>query len=135
MADMTKPNMELLQTLEAEASKLTQKQVCDQFWGGAQSSNHHQVAFIFEFSDDFPPLNLASGQSDNSVGERMIRLIETLNTPNGIKADIFTRTKNNGTIQGILPGVSILGTPMAPEDFVIAGKWVLTCYVRANNLF
>lgn len=131
MADYAKPNMDLLKKLESEASKTTQAQVCDQFFG----VQHHQMAFVFEFSDDFPSLNLASGKADNAIGERIIRLVESLNTPTSIKADLFTRTKNNGTIQGVMPGVSILGEPMAPEVFCEKGKWVLTCYVRANNSF
>lgn len=131
MADFSKPNMGLLKQLEEDASKITQKQVCEQFLG----SQHHQVCFVFEFSDDFPPMNLASGVAQNSIGERIIRLVESLNLPTSIKADLLTRTKNNGTIGGIMPGVTIQGTPMSPEEFVTQGKWVLTCYVRANNSF
>ena len=131
MADMKKPNMELLAKIESEASKVTQQSVCDQFFEG----NHHQMCFVFEFSDDFPALNLTLGTSDNSIGERILRLVESLNTPTSIKADLFTRTKNNGTIQGVMPGVTIMGDPMPPEQFCVKGKWVLTCYVRANNLF
>lgn len=131
MADFTKPNMDLLKKLEEDAGKIDQQQVINQYVG----SQHHQVAFVFEFSDDFPSLNLASGQAGNAIGERIIRLVESLNTPTGIKADLFTRTKNNGTIAGVLPGVTIQGDPMPPEEFCLKGKWVLTCYVRANNYF
>lgn len=63
--------------------------------------NKHQLAICFEFPPGFK-IDFSAGENQGSkYAERVLRLCESVNQPDTIKADIWTRTPNNGTVAGV----------------------------------
>lgn len=123
-----KANLALIQGL-VQAQPLDQQKLLKSWLNGG---NKHQLALVFEFPPGFK-LNLTQVQQDTAYGERVMRLCESVNQPDTIKADIWTHTPNGGTLSGLQPGVACLGTPMSPENFLGQIKYVLIAYIRPGN--
>lgn len=92
------------------------------------SGNNHQLAICFTFPEGFT-INLKQVKQDTSYGERVMRLSESVNQPDTIKADLWTRSVNNGTLPGIRPGISVEGTPIPPEEFLYGVNYTLVSFV------
>lgn len=90
--------------------------------------NGHQLAICFTFPPGFT-IALKPGKQGSPYAERVMRLCESVNQPDTIKADIWTRTPKNGTLCGIQPGVEVQGTPISPEVFLGALNYTLIAFV------
>lgn len=94
-----------------------------------ESGHKHQLAICFTFPKDFQ-IHLKQGvKQPSAYAERVMRLCESINQPDTIKADIWTRTLNNGIMAGIQPGVTV-GDPITPELFFQKIGYVLVAYVQ-----
>lgn len=90
--------------------------------------NSHQLAICFSFPPEFT-INLHQVKQGSPYGERVMRLCESVNQPDTIKADIWTRSPNNGTLSGVRPGIMVEGDPIAPEIFLGKLQYTLVAYV------
>lgn len=90
--------------------------------------NSHQLAICFSFPPEFT-INLHQVKQGSPYGERVMRLCESVNQPDTIKADIWTRSPNNGTLSGVRPGIMVEGDPIAPEHFLGKLQYTLVAYV------
>lgn len=93
-----------------------------------ESGHKHQLAICFSFPPD-TVISLKKGvKQSSSYAERVMRLCETVNQPDTIKADIWTRTLNDGTLAGIQPNQTVVD-PITPEKFFQMVGYVLVAYV------
>lgn len=117
-------NLHLLQNF---LTHHTDQQSLHQQWVGG-SGNNHQLAICFTFPEGFT-INLKQVKQDTSYGERVMRLCESVNQPDTIKADLWTRSTNNGTLSGIRPGIPVEGEPIPPEEFLGKLNYTLVSFV------
>lgn len=117
-------NLHLLQNFLTQHTN--QQSLHSQWVGG--SGNNHQLAICFTFPKGFT-INLKQVKQATSYGERVMRLCESVNQPDTIKADLWTRSTNNGTLSGIRPGIPVEGEPISPEEFLGEMNYTLVSFV------
>lgn len=115
-----------LQLLHNYLTQHTNQQELHYQW--KNSGNNHQLALCFTFPEGFT-LDLKQVKQNTSYGERVMRLCESVNQPDTIKADLWTRSTNDGTLSGIRPGIPVEGEPIPPEEFLGQLNYTLISFV------
>ncbi len=115
-----------LQMLQQFLQEHTDQQAIYEKW--YSHGNLHQLAICFTFPPDFH-IDLKHVKQGTPYGERVMRLCESVNQPDTIKADIWTRSTNNGTLSGVRPGIPVEGEPIPPEEFLGGLNYTLVSFV------
>lgn len=121
-----------LQLLQQFLTQHTNQQALLQQWQG--TGNNHQLAICFTFPEEFK-IDLKQVKQGTPYGERVMRLCESVNQPDTIKADIWTRSTNNGTLAGVRPGIPVEGEPIPPEEFLVQLSYTLISFVFPGPKF
>lgn len=127
MANMAKPNMSPLKEATKKAFSFDQQQV----YNARGGFKGHSTAVLIEFDDTIGGA-LAHGQGQG-YQERLVRLVESLNRPETIKADFWSITPNGGIVPGIVFGHDVGGTPMGPAEFFKGLGYQMILTVHAGN--